>query len=157
SPSQPAHGTVAVAPDNLTLTYTPNPNYCNSAPPASTDDFTYALSPGGSTATVAVTVTCASNPPSVQSTNPADGATDVSRSALMIVYFNKAMDKAATQAAFSLKLTSDGAPVSGTFGWYGSGVLLFKPDTDLAPGTQYTASVSAAAKDLAGNPLQAAK
>ena len=41
SATQPAHGTVAVAPDNLTLTYTPNPDYCNSAPPASTDDFTY--------------------------------------------------------------------------------------------------------------------
>ena len=67
------------------------------------------------------------------------------------------MDKAATQAAFSLKRTSDGAPVSGSFGWYGPGVLLFKPDADLAPGTQYTASVSTAAKDLAGNPLAAAK
>ncbi len=55
------------------------------------------------------------------------------------------------------KRTSDGAPVSGSFGWYGPGVLLFKPTADLAPGTQYTASVSTAAKDLAGNPLQAAK
>ena len=57
SVTQPAHGTVAVAPDNLSLTYTPNPNYCNSDPPASTDDFTYTLN-GGSTATVAVTVSC---------------------------------------------------------------------------------------------------
>ena len=38
SATQPAHGTVAVAPDNLTLTYTPNPDYCNSArrPPPTT-------------------------------------------------------------------------------------------------------------------------
>jgi hypothetical protein len=32
-------------------------------------------------------------------------------------------------------------------------VLLFKPDADLAPGTQYTASISTAAKDLQGNAL----
>ena len=67
------------------------------------------------------------------------------------------MDKSSAQAAFSLKRSSDGAPVSGSFGWYGPGALIFKPDADLAPGTQYTASVSTAAKDLAGNPLAAAK
>ena len=48
------------------------------------------------------------------------------------------MDKAATQGAFQLTRTSDGAPVSGSFGWYGSGALIFKPDADLAPGMQYT-------------------
>ena len=67
------------------------------------------------------------------------------------------MDKPSAEAAFSLKRTSDGAPVSGSFGWYGPGALIFKPDADLAPGTQYTASISTAAKDLAGNPLAAAK
>ena len=67
------------------------------------------------------------------------------------------MDKASAQAAFSLKRTSDGAPVSGAFGWYGPATLLFQPDADLAPGTQYTATVTTAAKDLAGNPLPAAK
>ena len=97
------------------------------------------------------------NPPVINNVSPADGATEVSPTSLTIAYFNKAMDKASAQAAFSLKRTSDGAPVSGSFGWYGPGVLLFKPDADLAPGTQYTASVSTAAKDLAGNPLQAAK
>ena len=66
SVTQPAHGTVAVAPDNLSLTYTPNPNYCNDGSP--TDDFTYTLN-GGSTATVAVTVTCVDdNPTAVNDT-----------------------------------------------------------------------------------------
>ena len=69
SATQPAHGTVAVAPDNLSLTYTPNPDYCNSNPPASTDDFTYTLN-GGSTATVAVTVTCAADIRRPRSTTP---------------------------------------------------------------------------------------
>ena len=155
SATQPAHGTVAVAPDNLTLTYTPNPGYCNSDPPASTDDFTYTLN-GGSSATVAVTVSCVANTPAITGVNPADGATDASPSAVVYAIFNKAMDKPSAQAAFSLKRTSDGAPVSGAFGWYGN-ALLFKPDGDLAAGTQYTATISTAAKDLAGNPLPTAK
>ena len=106
----------------------------------------------GSAGAVVLLTACGSHGAS-NSPQPAGGATNVSRSALTIVYFSKAMDKAATQAAFSLKRTSDGAPVSGSFGWYGPGVLLFKPDVDLAAGTQYTASVSASAKDLGGNTL----
>ena len=70
--------------------------------------------------------------------------------------FDKAMDKPSAEAAFSLKRTSDGAAVGGSFSWYGN-ALIFKPDADLAGGTQYTASVSTAAKDLAGNPLPVAK
>ena len=98
-----------------------------------------------------------SNPPIIKSVSPADGASDVAPGALTIAFFNKDMDKASAQAAFSLKRTSDGAPVSGAFGWYGPGTLLFQPDAPLAPGTQYTATVTTAAKDLAGNPLAAAK
>ena len=94
-----------------------------------------------------------SNPPVIKSVSPADGASNVAPGALTIAFFNKDMDKASAQAAFSLKRTSDGAPVSGAFGWYGPATLLFQPDADLAPGTQYTASVTTAAKDLAGNPL----
>ena len=98
-----------------------------------------------------------SGTPSVGFVRPAEAATGLRPNALIIVAFNKAMDKAASQAAFSLKRTSDGAPVSGQFGWYGPGVLLFKPDAALAAGTQYTASVSAAAKELAGFALATAK
>ena len=61
SATQPAHGTVTVAADNKSLSYQPNAGYCNNGSP--TDDFTYTLN-GGSTATVAVTVTCVvDNPP----------------------------------------------------------------------------------------------
>ena len=66
SVTQPAHGTVAITGGGSGLTYTPNPNYCNDGSP--TDDFTYTLN-GGSTATVAVTVTCADdNPTAVDDT-----------------------------------------------------------------------------------------
>jgi Domain of unknown function (DUF1929)/Bacterial Ig-like domain len=90
--------------------------------------------------------------PVVSSVSPADGATGVSRSAVTYAVFDKAMDKASAEAAFSLRRTSDGAAVSGSLGWYGN-ALIFKPNADLAAGTQYTAAISGAAKDLAGNPL----
>ena len=98
-----------------------------------------------------------SGTPSITFVRPAENAAEVPPSALIIVVLNRAMDKSSAQAAFSLKRSSDGAPVSGSFGWHGAGVLLFKPGADLAPGTQYTASVSTAAKDLGGFALPAAK
>jgi hypothetical protein len=44
------------------LTYTPNPNYCND-PSGSPDTFTYTLTPGASSATVSMTVTCVNDAP----------------------------------------------------------------------------------------------
>jgi hypothetical protein len=93
------------------------------------------------------------NRPIIQSVHPADGATGVSGDSITYAIFNEPMDKSSTEAAFSLKGTSDGAAVSGSFGWYGPSVLLFKPDADLAAATQYTAAVSGTAKDLEGNTL----
>ena len=58
--TQPANGTVAITGGGTGLTYAPDPNYCNSGGP--TDAFTYTLN-GGSTATVAVTVTCVDDAP----------------------------------------------------------------------------------------------
>lgn len=61
SASDPAKGTVVVAVDGLSLTYQPDAGFCNDGSP--TDDFTYTLTPGGSTATVAVTVVCVDDEP----------------------------------------------------------------------------------------------
>lgn len=74
SVTQPAHGTVVITGGGTGLTYAPGRNYCNRAPPslgqppgvfapAGPDVFTYTLSPGGSTATVSVTVFCVDDPP----------------------------------------------------------------------------------------------
>ena len=49
----------------------PNAGYCNDPPATTLDTFTYTLTPGGSTATVSVTVTCVDDPP----TAIADAAT----------------------------------------------------------------------------------
>jgi hypothetical protein len=57
SVTQGAHGVVAVGDGGGGLTYRPAANYCGQ------DSFTYRLTPGGSTATVSVTVTCVDDPP----------------------------------------------------------------------------------------------
>src|SRR6056297_1121023 len=61
SASQPAGGTVVITGGGTGLTYQPDPNFCNDGSP--TDDFSYTLTPGGSIATVAVTVTCQNDAP----------------------------------------------------------------------------------------------
>jgi hypothetical protein len=93
-----------------------------------------------------------SNQPIVSSVSPADGATGVSRSAVAYAIFDKPMDKPSAEAAFSLKRTSDGTAVTGSFGWYGN-ALIFKPDADLDAGTQYTAAVAGSAKDQTGKSI----
>ncbi len=62
SATQPTNGTVVVAGNNLSLSYEPDADYCNDPGVAPTDDFSYTLN-GGSSATVAVTVTCANDDP----------------------------------------------------------------------------------------------
>ena len=66
SVTQPDNGTVAaITGVGSSLTYEPDADYCNDGAP--TDDFTYAV-PGGSTATVKVTVTCVG--PAITSVSP---------------------------------------------------------------------------------------
>ena len=52
-----AHGTVVITGGGSGLTYTSQANYCGS------DSFTYSLAPGGSSASVSVTVACVDDPP----------------------------------------------------------------------------------------------
>ena len=52
----PSGGTVTITNGGADLTYEPDANVCNDGSP--TDDFTYTLTPGSSTGTVAMTVTC---------------------------------------------------------------------------------------------------
>ena len=59
--TQPAGGTAVITGGGSGLTYEPDPDFCNDGSP--TDDFSYTLAPGGSTATVAVTVTCVNDTP----------------------------------------------------------------------------------------------
>jgi VCBS repeat-containing protein len=56
-------GTVLITDGGADLTYQPAADYCNAPPGTTPDTFTYTLSPGGSTATVGVTVNCVDDPP----------------------------------------------------------------------------------------------
>jgi hypothetical protein len=62
SVTQPDGGTVAIV-GGTGLTYAPDPDHCNAPPGTTPDTFTYELAPGGSTAVVSVTVTCADDRP----------------------------------------------------------------------------------------------
>src|SRR6056297_1570258 len=62
SVTQPAGGTVTITNGGSDLSYEPDADFCNDGSP--TDDFSYTLAPGGSTATVSVTVVCVNDPPS---------------------------------------------------------------------------------------------
>jgi Ca2+-binding RTX toxin-like protein len=62
SVTQPTHGTVAITAGGSGLTYNPTPGFCNSQTGGTADTFTYTLN-GGSTASVAMTVTCAPGAP----------------------------------------------------------------------------------------------
>jgi Bacterial Ig-like domain len=93
--------------------------------------------------------------PTVSFVSPAESATGVPASANVSVTFSEPMDQAATQGAFSL-LPAGGGAVSGSFSWSGQ-MMTFDPSGNLAAGAQYTATVSTAAKDLAGNALAGQK
>lgn len=65
------------------------------------------------------------------------------------------MDKAATEAAFSLAPTG-GTKITGAFSW-SANTMTFDPSGDLANAKGYTVTVGSGAKDASGNPLAAEK
>ena len=89
--------------------------------------------------------------PHVVTCLPANGAASISISSQVRVSFNESMDRALTQAAFSL---TGGAQVAGTFSWEDlDRTLVFSPSASLGYDTSYSILVSTSAKDLAGNSL----
>ena len=89
--------------------------------------------------------------PTVNSTNPLNGATGV---AVITASFSEAMT-ASTISGTSFTLTGPGATaVAGTVTYNAATYMAtFTPTSALAPGTVYTATVTGAAKDAAGNAL----
>jgi subtilisin family serine protease len=95
--------------------------------------------------------------PAVSTVSPTENAADVPASANVSVTFSEPMNTTVTQGeAFSLVPAGGGGAVSGTFSWSGQ-TMTFDPSSNLAAGAQYTATVSTAAKDLAGNALASQK
>ena len=94
--------------------------------------------------------------PTVSSTFPANGATGVLPSQVLTATFNEAMACATLLSpANTLSVTGPGgAAVAGTVGCSGS-VATFTPGAAFAINTSYTATITSAAKSLAGTALAA--
>lgn len=91
-------------------------------------------------------------PPTVTSTDPANGATGVALNKKIVATFSQAMDPA-TIATATFTLTGPGTTVvAGTVSYTGL-TATFSPTVTLSPFTVYTSTVTSGAKDVAGNPL----
>lgn len=94
--------------------------------------------------------------PSIVSTDPADVATLVPLNQKITATFSKAMDPATISApgSFTVVATVGSIPVPGTVTYdMASNTAIFTPSANLAVSTQFTATISNAAKDLSGNAL----
>ena len=91
-------------------------------------------------------------PPQVQNTDPADGTTDVPIDTTVIANFSEAVDPASvTDTTFTVKNTT--ATITGTI-VVNDAAVTFTPDTPLAWGTVYTATLFTGITDMAGNALE---
>jgi hypothetical protein len=96
-------------------------------------------------------VTVDTTQPLISATVPANGASAVPINATVTCAFTKAMNPL-TLTPLSFTVTHGGAAVAGVVSYAGF-TATFTPTALLASSTVYTATVTAAAQDLAGNPL----
>jgi|PlaIllAssembly_1097288.scaffolds.fasta_scaffold96026_1 hypothetical protein len=96
--------------------------------------------------------------PTVSSTEPADGATDVAINRKILATFDEAMIPDNITDAGTFTLTGPGgAAVAGTVRYnVVNRIAIFTPSGDLTPGP-YTATITTAARDVSNNALAAAK
>lgn len=155
--SQPIHGNLTgVAPS---LTYTPLTDYVGS------DSFTFKANDGSAdsnTATVSITINSPSDttPPTVSSTDPADGAPGIPVNKVITATFSESVQPpTVSTSTFTLKFGN--TPVTGTVSLNGNtNIASFTPSSSLTASTIYTATIkggSTGVKDTVGNPLAADK
>jgi hypothetical protein len=88
----------------------------------------------------------------VSSTNPADGGSQVPTNQAIAVHFRPAMDGSTLTSATFTVGPSGGTALTGTVLYAAaSRVATLRPATPLLPGTTYSARLSTAVKDAAGN------
>jgi Ice-binding-like/Bacterial Ig-like domain len=95
--------------------------------------------------------------PTVVSTVPVSAAVNVPTNQTITATFSKPMDPStiAATGTFTVAVAGvGGAAVAGTVNYTGT-TATFKPTANLAASTQFTAKITAAAKDLSGNALGA--
>jgi len=97
----------------------------------------------------------AATPPTVISTVPVDGAVVVPINQALSATFNEAMTPASIDTTtFTLTATKSGTAVTGTVAYVAAGsTATFTPTASLAPTTEYTATITTGAEDLAGTGL----
>ena len=94
--------------------------------------------------------------PTVISTNPADLASNVPLNQRIAATFSTTMDPSTISAAgtFTVAVTAGGAAVPGTISYAGR-TAIFTPTANLTASTNYTATITTAAKDLTGAAMAA--
>jgi hypothetical protein len=97
----------------------------------------------------------APTPPMVISTVPVNGAVNVPINQALSATFSVAMNPTTiSSTSFTLKATTSGTAVIGTVAYVAAGsVATFTPTADLAPTTEYTATITTGATNLDGTPL----
>ena len=98
-------------------------------------------------------------PPTITLTNPADAGMNVALTQTVNATFSEPMNPATILApgTFTLAVAgTDGAPVTGTVSYDAiNNIATFTPLANLTASTSYTATITNAATDVAGNPLAA--
>ena len=96
------------------------------------------------------------SPPRVVFTDPESAAVDVHFYAGVFATFNEGMDGSTLGAGTFRLQTSDGAEVPGTVSYDApSQTVELAVDTELDPGSTYTATIAGGVSDTAGNPMGA--
>jgi VCBS repeat-containing protein len=131
SVTQPTHGSVVITGGGTGLTYAPAANYCNTPTPPF-DTFTYTLAPGGSTATVSMTVSCVDDPPTAFN-DSGTVAEDHAATAIPVLANDTDIDGGPTTIASTTQ------PANGTVAIIGGGAgLTYQPNANYCnspPGT----------------------
>ena len=98
-------------------------------------------------------------PPTVTATFPANGAVNVDPASTLTATFSETMNAASlTTASFVVRTTTGGTAVTGAVTYsVATRTLSFVPATRLAGNTGYTATITTAARDSAGNAMAAAR
>jgi uncharacterized repeat protein (TIGR01451 family) len=144
SVTQPPAGTVAITGDGSGLTYAPDPDACNDGSP--TDDFTYTLAPGGSSATVAVTVTCVNDAPIFNSGGSVQALEDAAYSAIWATGISAGPNEGGQTLQFSITSNTNPALFASGPTIDETGLLVFKPVAD----TTGSAEITVIAEDDGG-------
>jgi len=129
---------------NTLFTVTISTGVTNLTGTAMANNFVWSFTTGATTDTT---------PPRVISTNPANAATGVPVSQKIAATFSEAMDSSTINTT-TFTLADGTTPVSGAVTYAAVGTTAtFRPSSNLAANTTYTATITTGARDLAGNAL----